>query len=313
MEKETKKNLISNEHTFLELPIEKYEFYDDPEVKKYIFELDFESLGKSEIKELLSKKDSDKKTRERLIKNFMHLPIILASKYSNITTLSNIDLIMEGNMGLMEAVDNYNNSNLDYETFYKYLVKKVRKSIINSCIKTAKSASISESIYSKLLKINETQDKLEKEYGRVPEDEEIFVELEDFSDYLHWKWSKDGIKFNGIKDLRYELKSIDAIDKDKETGGYLIIDLDRTVELSIIKDIILNAIKESNLNDKEKYILMSLYGFIKEKTTKELSDELKVPMSTIYRLEKTALKKIKKQVYYKLDGFRDNPMVNKQR
>ena len=43
---------------------------------------------------------------------------------------------------------------------------------------------------------------------------------------------------------------------------------------------------------------------------KGLRDELNISMSDIYKLEKSAFKKIRKHVYYDLDGFRDNPVMN---
>ena len=313
MKKDNKKNLVSNEYTFLELPIEKYDFFDDPEVLKYIYSLNFDRLNQEEIKDLIIKKDTDKKARDKLIKYFLHLPIMVASEYSTLTTLSNIDLISEGNMGLMEFINNYHCSNFDYMVFYRDLLVSIQKSIENACVKIAKSDSISKSTYDRLLKLNQIENNFKEEYGRIPLDEEMFVEWEDKSKKLLRNQLPKGIIYNRLKELRNELESFDTLDKDKELGEDLSIDLDKVVELSFIRDIIMKGLENPDITNEERYVLMSLYGFIEEKTTKELSEELNISMSDIYKIQKSAFKKIKKYTYFDLDGFRDNPRINKQR
>ena len=298
-----KKNLIKNEHTFLELPIEKYEFYSDPEVLSYISIISQNELYNEEtINEFISKKDKDLSAREKLIKTYMYLPVLVAREYSSITTLSNIDLISEGTIGLMSAIDNYKITDGD---LYDYLIKNVHKSVVSACARVAKSASISKNNYYRLIKINEIIEELNKEYQREPLREEVVEEVTKQSKKDLNGWSPNGICLDNLINLRFEMGSLDTIDLEKELGEDTSIDLDRLVELEYIRKVLLDTFKNIDLTKEEKYVLLSTYGFIEFKTTEELAKELETNALTIRKYQRRALNKVRNYTSSKLCYFRN--------
>ena len=310
MKKENKMANINKRYTFLELPIEKNEFYSDPEVIKYIDSLgDYKKLTQYELEDLLLRKSDDKTIIDKLIKAYMYLPIKYAAIISSKTNLSNMDLISEGNMGLIEAVNNYTLKDGD---FYKYLIKNIKKSILMACITKAKISSVSKSDYDTMIRFNKIEEELTREYGRKPIKEEIYCEWKDpdYSHYLGSLYFDD--KFNICNKSRYEVESLDEYNSDTILGEDLSVDLDRIVELSAIRSIIMKAFDTVGLTEEEKNVMMSLYGFSKLKTSRELSIELGIKLSKIYQIEKSAFKKIRKCIFYDLDGFRDEPIINKK-
>lgn len=316
------KNVVNNEHTFLELPLEKYDFYDDPEVIEYIANLeDYETLSKKELEELLSRK-SDKKVMDRLIKTYMYLPIKYAAEMSNKTNLSNMDLISEGNLGLINAINNYSLSNGE---FNRYLARYIKKSILKACLVGAKSSSMSYSTYETVVLIRQIKDQLQIEYSRENiYDEELLIEWLERrkipTDGAYYRltpkeqYEKElkKIYFKDCSELNCEMLSLDELDSEYVLGEDISFDLDKKIELEEIRNIFMACFNDDVLTQEEKYILMSLFGFIESKTTRELSEELNIKISNIYLIYKKALLKIKKSTYYKLCQFKDTDLVKKK-
>ena len=303
--KKEEKILVNNKHTFLELPIEKEEFYKDKSVLEYINSLeDCSKLSEKDLKTLLLKKGNDKDARNKLIKMYMYLPILIAKEYSLRTTLSNMDLISEGNMGLIKAVDDYS---LIKGDFYSFLVKKIRKSIVYACITKAKVSSDTKSAYYERIRLNELEEELEKEYSRKPIDEELLCE---------WKDRNKSLKENNFKLLnntRYEVSSLDEIDSETLLGEDTSIDLDKQILLDNLRDLFFNILDSVHLTEEEKIVITSLFGLTEQKSAQELSLELGLKLSRIRHIEKMALQKLQRYAYSKLDPYRDLDQSEKSR
>ena len=131
----------------------------------------FALLTKEEESELAQKvKAGDKRAREKLINHNLRLVLGIARRYMN-KGLSLEDLIQEGNIGLIKAVDK-----IDPEKearFATYASFWIRQSILLAIANQARIVRIPANVVDDIRKLNTTLFLLFKELGREPTNEEI--------------------------------------------------------------------------------------------------------------------------------------------
>ena len=118
--------------------------------------------------------NGDEEARELLIKANLRLVVTIAKKYMNIG-LSFLDLIEEGNMGLMRAVDKYDvKKGFRFSTYASWWIKQ---SIMRGLSNQGKMIRVPVHMVEKLTSLNKVIEKLFKKMGRRPSAEEIAREL----------------------------------------------------------------------------------------------------------------------------------------
>lgn len=216
-------------------------------------------LGKLEIKKPENKQNKKvlrdaKKSRDMLIKKNLRLVINNAKKYKN-RGLAFIDLISEGNSGIIKAVQKY-----DYKKGFKfstYATWWIRQAITRAVADQARTIRVPVHMVETINKITKIKRELQQELGETPTDEQIA--------------EKYGNDFTPEK-VRYIRKiNIDPISLDKTIGKeedsvYSDFIADSTIDSPIdfaSKQELTNILKdmvENYLDDEEKEIIKMRYG-----------------------------------------------------
>jgi len=258
-------------------------------IKSYIKEVRKAPLLTAKEEVDLSKKarKGDVAARDKMIRANLRLVISIAKKYMHLG-IPLMDLIEEGNVGLMRAVEKFNpKKGFRFSTYAAWWIKQ---SITRSVFDQSRTVRIPVYVNELLTKYKKTNERLMGKLKRVPTDEEIAKSMRVSIE-----------KISKVRSVIMKTSSLDApID---EEGGNEIIDLieDKT---SASPDSELNKVftKErlegllDNINEREHQILDLRFGLGdgKTHTLAEVSKKLGVSRERIRQIEENALKKLKK-------------------
>lgn len=240
-------------------------------------------------------KEKSDEALEKLCEHNIKLVVSVAKKYC--TTEDNLnDLIQEGSIGLIKAIENFDPNN--GAPFYAYAVYWIRREInmyrTNVC-PTIKQTNRSNTS----ITITEIRNNLMQELERVPTTEEILEEYnkrfpekklnnkDDFVDveYLYiseFDQSQNNEKYIPAKEMEYNQKSVSYNDYMEE------VDIDSNKE-------IINALTGC-LKPKERMIIERLYGINgnTETSSGSLAIELDMTVAGINNIKQRAIEKMKK-------------------
>ncbi|HOK40345.1 MAG TPA: RNA polymerase sigma factor RpoD/SigA [bacterium] len=281
---------IKNE---LLLQIKKHgiKFFDNIDFKKEIKNAKKNINKKINIKKVLKiyfkKFQEYQLAKRKLIESNLKLVINIAKQYQN-KGLSLLDLINEGNLGLITGVDKYNYKlGFRFSTYISWWIKQsIRKAIANQSRIIRLPFHLSELINSWI--------KSSKEYYRLYDKEPTIEELAKYMGLPINKLMK-------IMQLSQQPTSLDSIITENQSNMYNIIeDENANKEFEkILADEKTNEIKtiiETNLTDKEKIILNMLYGLNgeKPKSLAEIGRELNITRERVRQIKNKIMNKIKK-------------------
>ena len=245
----------------------------------------YELLTKEEEYELLRKirEDKDEDARHLLILSNLRLVISVAKKSMG-NGLLLIDLISEGNIGLIKAINKF-----DYEKghrFSTYAVWWIKQSIKKAVINTGRDIRIPSYKYEQLSKVNRTIMEYISEFGETPTTKYI-------ADKTELKESKVVLLLNEFQDILSLNETIgDNIFLEDVIGA------SDNIEEKIIKEDQLAEMRDlldNILSDREKEILELRYGLYDNKihTLKEIGDMLSITRERVRQIEKKAITKLK--------------------
>ncbi len=256
----------------------------DP-VNIYLKEINnYPILTNEEMKFLFIKaKFGDKIAKKKLIESNLRLVVFVAKKIDCDNSLF-LDLIQEGNIGLIKAVENY-----DYEKGYKFstfaniIIYRSIKKYINEKVNYVKMSQKLKNIYKDFWNV---RNKLLIKLERNPSIEELALEL---------NCSKEDI--NNI--YKY-FEANQQVYLNKNVDGLELIDIIPDYEVDIEKDylkkdflnLFYNFLKKI-LDERELYIIIYRYGLKgKKKKLIDLAKKFNVSDSRINEIEKLAIKKL---------------------
>ena len=227
----------------------------------------------------------DKDARNKMCEHNLRLVIKVAQKYKG-RGLDFMDLVQEGNSGLIHAVDKF-----DPEKGFKfstYATWWIRQSITKAITEHGKTIRISPFIQEKLTKIRKAENALVLELGREPTDEEIA--------------NKIGLTLKEIKNLRrfdVNTTSIDATMGDSNNSLHeMISDTEDPCYFEIEERLAIKNIREymECLTDKEKRIITLRYGIGKEGglSLDEIGNMMNLTRERVRQIEELALKKMRR-------------------
>ena len=265
--------------------------YYNKEINKY------KVLTKEEEYEIFMRiNQGDEEAKKELILHNLRLVRYIAYKYvKSASSLSLADLIQEGNIGLMIAVDKFDMSRgCKFSTYAIYWIsQKIRRALVEQGTMIRYPVGTSE----KIKKIIRTQDELLSKLGREPTLEEIAQKLNYSLEYVQKMYD-----FMKIMPTSLNVQIGDK--EDAELQDMIMSDeaVEEEVLLKIQNERILEILNSINLKPKELIVItlrMGLDGSENIPTLEAVGNMLGVTRERIRQIEKRALNKIRRSRYIK--------------
>ena len=260
--------------------------FQTKEASKDSFNLDPEKL--QEILEQIKRgKKISEEAKTRMAKSNLRLVVSIAKRYTN-RGLPFLDLIQEGNIGLMKAVDKF-----EYKKGYKfstYATWWIRQAISRAIADQARTIRIPIHMIETINRINKIMRKYLQETGKEPDVETIAKDV---------GLSVDKVK-NVIK-ITKEPVSLEAPVGSEEDGrfGDFIEDKSSASPIeSVMKEDLKHQIDDvlDQLNEREKAVICMRFGLMQDesdRTLEEIGKELNVTRERVRQIESSAIKKLK--------------------
>ncbi|WP_069637194.1 RNA polymerase sigma factor RpoD [Campylobacter pinnipediorum] len=274
------------EATMVSAYVEIKKLFQTKEASKQGFNLEPAKL-KSVLEQIKRGKKISDEAKTRMAKSNLRLVVSIAKRYTN-RGLPFLDLIQEGNIGLMKAVDKF-----EYRKGYKfstYATWWIRQAISRAIADQARTIRIPIHMIETINRINKINRKYLQEEGKEPDVSVIAKEV--------------GLSVDKVKQvikITKEPISLEAPIANEDDGKFGDFVEDKN-SLSPMEHILKNDLREqiddvlSQLNDREKAVICMRFGLLddeSDRTLEEIGKALNVTRERVRQIESSAIKKLK--------------------
>lgn len=274
------------ENTMVSTYMEIQKIYRTKEASKDGFNLEPASL-KEILEQIKRGKNISDKAKARMARSNLRLVVSIAKRFTN-RGLPFLDLIQEGNIGLMKAVDKF-----QYRMGFKfstYATWWIRQAISRAIADQARTIRIPIHMIETINRINRINRKYLQETGKEPDIKVVAEEV--------------GLSVDKVKQvikITKEPISLEAPIGNEDDGKYGDFVEDKS-SLSPMEHILKNDLKIQidkvldQLNEREKAVIRMRFGLLddeSDRTLEEIGKELNVTRERVRQIESSAIKKLK--------------------
>ncbi len=237
-------------------------------------------------------KKGDKEARAKMIRSNLRLVVKIAHDYGNLG-LPLLDLISEGNIGLMKAVERFDPAKGG--KLSTYAAWWIKQSIKRALANQSKTIRLPVHLVDKISKMRRVALQMSEELGREPTDDELAEEV-----------GLSSAKVSQLKTVSIRPASLDAPISDDDTTefGEIVGDMEALTPFEQLRDSNLrDEVSDllAVLDEREKKIIFSRFGLDggKAKTLEEVGKKFGVTRERIRQLQNIALMKLRRALQKK--------------
>lgn len=285
-----KEEILSDEE--LAITAENVDAFADDSVRLYLREIGKIPLLTPEEEAELAQRivKGDKKAKDKMVESNMRLVVSIAKRYGG-RGLDFLDLIQEGNTGLLRAVEKFDpDKGFKFSTYATWWV---RQAITRAIADQARTIRIPVHMVETINKVLRTTRKLTSELNREPTNEEIAEALD-----------MEPEKIDYVMRIKQDIASLDASigregdDEDSVLGDFVEDEERDSPEDSAANQILKEQLSEiiATLSDREQKIIRLRFGIGggRPHTLEEVGAEFDVTRERIRQIEAKALSKLRK-------------------
>ena len=262
------------------------DFFESRNLKHYLEEIaKFPPLSEEEERKLGERvRQGDPEALQTLIKSHLKFVVSYVKKYRGMG-LSLLDLIDDGNVGLIEAAKRFDPTR--HVRFISYAVWWIRQAIIHALTLYSRITRIPQKLADQISLMKRKTAELKTQLGRDPVREEIAAAM--------------GVTVTDIEDLEIlSERNVSLSDRpgddDLEVEDRLSDPASPSVEYQIIKASVQHQIRETlgELDEKEALVIRLRFGLDDDRprTLQEIGQQLKLTRERIRQIEQKAMRKL---------------------
>ncbi len=230
-------------------------------------------------------KKGDPEAIRRLVEGNLRFVVSYVKKYQGMG-LSLLDLINEGNLGLIEAARRFDPDRK--VKFISYAVWWIRQAIVHALSQASHYYNLPQKVSDRISRMNREREILKKELGREPTREELAERLNITPEEV--------AEMEIIQEKGLSLSDRLGEDDDLEVGDRISDEMEPSIEYQLIRSSVEQQIREilDELDEREALVLKLRFGIDGDEpmTLQEIGDRLGLTRERIRQIEQRAMRKL---------------------
>lgn len=262
------------------------DFLDSKNLQHYLSQISKFPIYTDEEEKELGRRihQGDRAAVKSLVEANLRFVVSYVKKYRGMG-LAMLDLINEGNLGLIEAAKRYDPSR--NVRFISYAVWWIRQAVIHALTQSARICSLPQKLSDQITQMKKKIAELKTELGKEPTREEIARSM--------------NISEEDLEDLeilsRKDIYLSDRLpDTELDVGGKIEDESSPSVEYQIVKNSIQQQVRDllGDLDEKEALVLKLRFGLDDDRpwTLQEIGNKLDLSRERIRQIEQKAMRKL---------------------